>query len=113
MRDRVARLSSTRFARKVSLGRCCGFAAGCEARLCRAVKKFSLGLGYAHGSAFGQETAGQSPNRGRSPLPNLFERRGIAAPHIRRHSRSDSAKMTFRAKPVQPLGWRGKLKVEL
>jgi len=37
-----------------------GFAAGCEARLCLAVKILK-GMGYALGSAFGQDGAEPEP----------------------------------------------------
>jgi len=45
-------------------------------------------LGCALGSAFGLETLGQSPNRGRSPIEEINTyRQGVALPQIGRQSR--------------------------
>jgi hypothetical protein len=67
---------------------CLGFATGCEARLCLAVR-LRLRVGYAprSGSAHGVLWAKGRTGGKASPLASTMNRRGRASPHIRRQSR--------------------------
>src|SRR5687767_8836113 len=75
----------------------CGYAAGCEAWLCLAGKRFHKSWAKPLVRPLAHKLRAKPEPWAQPNLQVWAERRGRASPHIRRHSRSRAAKATFRA----------------